>query len=45
MSQQASYIVQLQYLLDKNGISYLTPKSIKQLKQEDIDNIDENAVR
>ena len=45
MSQQASYIVQLQYLLDKNGISYLTPKAIKQLKQEDIDNIDENAVR
>lgn len=45
MSQQASYIVHLQYLLDKHGISYLTPKSIKQLKQEDIDNIDENAVR
>lgn len=45
MSQQASYIVQLQYLLDKNGISYLTPKPIKQLTQEDIDKIDENAVR
>lgn len=45
MTQQASYIVKLQYLLDKHGISYLTPKSIKQLKQEDIDNIDENAVR
>ena len=45
MSQQASYIVHLQYLLDKHGIPYLTPKPIKQLKQEDIDNIDENAVR
>ena len=45
MSNQASYIVHLQYLLDKNGIPYITPKPIKQLKQEDIDAIDENAVR
>ena len=45
MSNQASYIVHLQYLLDKNGIPYITPKPIKQLKLEDIDAIDENAVR
>lgn len=45
MSSQASYIVQLQYLLDKHGIPYLTPKPLKNLTQEDIDNIDENAVR
>ena len=45
MSNQASYIVQLHNLLDKNGIPYMTPKPIKQLKQEDIDEIDENAVR
>ena len=45
MSNQASYIVHLHYLLDKNGIPYITPKPIKQLKQEDIDAIDENAVR
>lgn len=45
MSSQASYIVHLQYLLDKHGIPYLTPKSLKDITQEDIDNIDENAVR
>lgn len=45
MRSQASYIVQLQHLLDKNGIPYPTFPTIEQLKQEDIDAIDENAVR
>ena len=45
MSSQASYIVQLQSLLDKHGIPYMTPKPLKKITQEDIDNIDENAVR
>ena len=45
MASQASYIVQLQSLLDKNGIPYMTPNSLKQVTQESIDKIDENAVR
>ncbi len=45
LSSQASYIVHLQYLLDKHGIPYLTPKPLKKITQEDIDNIDVNAVR
>jgi hypothetical protein len=45
MCSQASYIVQLQLLLDKHGIPYLPPKALKNITQEAIDNIDENAVR
>ena len=45
MCSQASYIVKLQDLLDKNGITYITPNPIKKIKQEDIDAIDENDVR
>ena len=45
LSSQASYIVQLQNLLDKHGIPYLPPKALKNITQEAIDNIDENAVR
>ena len=45
LSSQASYIAHLHYLLDKHGIPYLTPKPLKKITQEAIDNIDENAVR
>ena len=45
LSSQASYIAHLHYLLDKHGIPYLTPKPLKKITQEAIDNIDVNAVR
>ena len=45
MTSQASFIVKLQYLLDKHGISYITPKPLRKITQEDIDNIDVDVVR
>lgn len=45
ISRQSSYILQLQSLLEKNGIPYTPPPTFKQITQEDIDAIDENAVR
>ena len=44
MAKDLKYNIKLQNLLDKHGILYLTPKPLKNITQEDIENIDENAV-